>query len=67
MLGRALHAAETWEDAPAGSAEERAAAETATGMIVLLHHELHEGGQLPAAWCNARPPAAGSMISGAGG
>ena len=67
LLHRALEAAEQWEGAPAGSAEERAAAEAATGSIVALHHELHEGGHLPEAWCNARPPVATGHNSGSQG
>jgi hypothetical protein len=65
LLHRALEAAEQWEAAPSGSPDQQRAAEVATGSIVLLHHELHEGGQLPAAWANAQPPAS-SPISGAG-
>jgi hypothetical protein len=65
LLHRALEAAEQWEAAPVGSADQYRAAEIATGSIVLLHHALHEGGQLPAAWANAKPPAS-SPISGTG-
>jgi hypothetical protein len=65
LLHRALEAAEEWESAPIGSTAQYAAAEIATGAIVLLHHELHEGGHLPAAWCNAQPPVS-THISGSG-
>ena len=66
ILHRALEAAEQWEAARWGSPEQYAAAETATGMIVLLHRELHEGGPLPAAWCNAQPPVSTGHVSGSG-
>jgi len=65
LLHRALEAAEDWEAAPMGSPEQQRAAEVATGSIVLLHHELHEGGYLPEPWHSARPPAS-SHISGSG-
>lgn len=64
ILARMLEAAEMWEAAPTGSHDQQAAGETATGMIVLLHRELHEGGPLPAAWCNAQPPVSSGHISG---
>jgi hypothetical protein len=66
LLHRALEAAEQWEGAPAGSPEERAAAETATGSLTELHEELRRGGHLPAAWCNAQPPVPVGNSSGAG-
>lgn len=65
LLHRALEAAEEWEAAPMGSADQQRAGEVATGSIVLLHRELHEGGHLPAPWHSARPPSS-SPISGAG-
>lgn len=54
LLWQGLRAAERWHDAPEGSAAERAAAETATGSLILLHRELAAGGPLPEPWASAQ-------------
>jgi hypothetical protein len=65
LLWRGLQAAQDWENAPAGSAEERAAAETATSALLGLHTALSQGARLPEPWIKARPPSVGGYSSGA--
>lgn len=67
LLQAGLTAAEQWDGLPAGSAAERAAAETMSGVLILLHRALRAGGHLPAAWCNAQPPVPIGATSGAAG
>jgi hypothetical protein len=66
LLWQGLRAAEAWESAPMGSAEEQAAAETATGALLRLHSALSTGETLPEPWMKARPHPGGGMISGSG-
>lgn len=65
LLWQGLRAAEAWESAPAGSAEERAAAETATGALLGIHAALSQGDRLPEPWIKALPPSIGGFSSGA--
>jgi hypothetical protein len=50
VLARGLAAAEKWEGATRGSPEELAAAEAATGALVLLNSYLESGAPLPLVW-----------------
>lgn len=65
LLWQGLAAAEAWESAPAGSAEEAAAAETATSALLGIHYALSTGARLPEPWIKALPPSVGGMTSGA--
>jgi hypothetical protein len=66
LLERGLDAARAWEGAKPGSAEERAAAEQATGALVLLDAALSRGGILPPPWEHAlAQPLLGGWSSGA--
>lgn len=65
LLWQGLRAAEAWESAPAGSAEEAAAAETATSALLGIHYALTTGARLPEPWGKALPPGVGGFSSGA--
>jgi hypothetical protein len=66
VLADGLDAARAWEGASPGSPAERAAAEKATGALVLLHAALSRGGLLPQPWEHAlAQPLIGGWASGA--
>jgi hypothetical protein len=54
VLAAGLQAAAKWEGCKPGSPEERAAAETATGALVLLNSYMEQGVPIPLAWVRAQ-------------
>lgn len=54
VLAAGLEAAEKWEGATRGSQEEFAAAEAATGALILLNSYMNAGVPLPLAWVRAQ-------------
>ena len=50
VLAAGLEAAEKWEGCKRGSPEEAAAAERATGALILLNSYLEGGAPMPLAW-----------------
>jgi len=61
VLAAGLEAAQTWEGCSPGSPEERAAAETATGALVLLNSYMTQGVPLPIAWLRAQVQVSASL------
>jgi hypothetical protein len=61
VLAQGLEAAETWEGCTPGSPEERAAAETATGALVLLNSYMEAGVPLPIGWVRAQVQASAAL------
>lgn len=61
LLDAALQAADDWEKAPIGSRDQQAAAETVTGLVVLLHSALHGNMQQAAGACGITQGAAPAL------
>jgi hypothetical protein len=61
VLAQGLAAAEKWEGTRPGSPEERAAAEKATGALVLLNSYMEAGVPIPLTWVKAQAQATAAL------